>query len=174
MNQHPPELTIRPEQPEDVAAIHRVVEQAFGRRAEADLVDAIRSNGRATLSLVAVGADEVVGHLLFSPVAVAGLAANACAGLAPLAVLPAHQRRGIGGALVKAGLEACRRAGFAAAVVLGDPAYYRRFGFVSARQFGLSSEYDAPEDAFMALELRAGGLAGAKGPCRYADEFRLV
>jgi putative acetyltransferase len=167
-------FAIRAEEQSDWTAVGAVHEAAFRRPQEARLVEALRASGQARISLVAVADGAVVGHVLFSPVAASGLAANACVGLAPLAVLPAHQRRGIGGALANAGLEACRRAGFAAAVVLGDPAYYRRFGFVSARQFGLSSEYDAPDDAFMALELRAGGLAGAKGPCRYADEFRLV
>src|SRR5262249_35106423 len=111
---------------------------------------------------------------LFSPVAIDSPGAPSCLGLGPLAVSPPHQRRGIGGALVRAGLEACRHTGFGAAVVLGDPAYYGRFGFVSARRFGLSSEYKAPDDAFMAIELHRGALAGAKGLCRYADEFRLV
>jgi putative acetyltransferase len=165
---------IRAEAEGDAAAIGAVHEAAFGQPQEARLVEALRTNGKARVSMVASAGTEIVGHVLFSPVAVAGLRENDCLGLAPLGVLPAHQRQGIGGALVRAGLDACRRAGHGAIVVLGDPAYYRRFGFVSARRFGLSSEYDAPEDAFAALELRAGALAGAKSLCRYADEFRLV
>jgi putative acetyltransferase len=167
-------FAFRAEEEGDRCAVGAVHEAAFGQPQEARLVEALRANGKALVSLVGVAEGAVVGHVLFSPVAVTGLAADACVGLAPLAVLPKYQRRGIGGALVKAGLAACRSAGFAAAVVLGDPRYYRRFGFVSARQFGLSSEYDAPEDAFMALELRPGALDGAKGLCRYADEFRWV
>ena len=166
--------TIRAEGVHDRAAITAVHEAAFGQPAEARLVEALRAAGKALVSLVAVADGAVVGHVLFSPVTIEGLGPGACVGLAPLAVLPAHRRRGIGGAMVRAGLHACRSAGQAAAVVLGDPAYYSRFGFVPARQFGLSSEYDAPDDAFMALELRPGALAGANGLCRYADEFRLV
>jgi len=170
--------TIRAERDGDRGAIAAVHEAAFARPEEARLVDALRAGGKAVVSLVAVADGAagavIVGHVLFSPMTIEGLGAAACAGLAPVAVLPAYQRRGIGGALVRAGLDACRSAGHGAAVVLGDPAYYSRFGFVPARRFGLSSEYDAPADAFMALELRPGALAGAGGLCRYAEEFRSV
>ncbi len=165
---------IRAERTGDGAAIAAVHMAAFGRPEEARLVGALREAGKNVVSLVAVADGGIVGHVLFSPVAIEGIGAAIGAGLAPLAVLPSHQRRGIGAALVVAGLDALRPAGYGAPVVLGDPAYYRRFGFVSARQFGLSSEYDAPEGSFMALELRASAFAGAQGLCRYADEFRLV
>jgi putative acetyltransferase len=71
-------------------------------------------------------------------------------------VLPAQQRRGIGGQLVEAGLEACRRAGCGFAVVLGEPGYYHRFGFRRARTEGLGNEYGVDEE-FMVLELRPRG-----------------
>ena len=63
-------LFIRGERPEDIAAIHEVHELAFGRPAEADLVDALRASRKATLSLVAVEDDRIVGHILFSPVTI--------------------------------------------------------------------------------------------------------
>src|SRR5437762_2911415 len=79
-------------------------------------------------------------------------------GLAPMAVLPREQRRGIGSALVRAGLDRCKQSGFSAAVVLGHPAYYPRFGFTPASRFAIKSEYDVPDEAFMALEFEPGIL----------------
>jgi putative acetyltransferase len=163
---------VRPERPEDGAAIRRVNEEAFGRPAEADLVDALRARGKATRSLVAVRGERVVGHILFSPVTIeAGDEVAAALGLGPMAVLPAHQRAGVGSLLVRAGLEACRRAGHGCVVVLGHPAYYPRFGFVSASRHGLAWEHPAPDEAFMVLELRPGALAGRGGIVRYEPEF---
>jgi putative acetyltransferase len=113
---------VRRERPDDVPAVRRVNEAAFGRAAEADLVDALRDRGPATLSLVAVLQDRVVGHILFSPVTIeSGGEVTASLGLGPMAVLPAHQRQGIGCLLVRAGIEECRRAGHGGVVVLGPP-----------------------------------------------------
>src|SRR5262245_48756412 len=125
-----------------MAAIRRVNEQAFGRSAEADLVDALRARGRISLSLVAERGGEVVGHILFSPVRVDSARGSiAGLGLAPMSVLPAHQRTGIGSLLVRAGLDECRRADHGWVVVLGHPEYYPRFGFVPARRHGLAWEH---------------------------------
>jgi putative acetyltransferase len=93
-------------------------------------------------------------------------------GLAPVAVLPEWQRRGVGGRLVRAGLEACRERGFAFAVVLGHLEYYPRFGFIPASRYGLGNEYGAG-DAFMALELRPGGLPPVGGLVKYDAEFAV-
>jgi putative acetyltransferase len=165
---------IRPESAEDAQAIFGVHVAAFATDAEARLVQALRASGKVTVSLVAQIEGGVVGHVLFSAVSVdlqPGPARGV--GLAPLAVLPAHQRRGIGGRLVEGGLEACCRAGFGFVVVLGDPRYYHRFGFRPARAEGLGSEYGVDEQ-FMVRELRAGGLADVAGVVRYAPEFSTV
>ncbi len=92
-------------------------------------------------------------------------------GLAPMAVIPSCQRNGIGSALVRAGLDQCRQLGYGAVVVLGHPEYYPRFGFTPAGQFGLRSEYDVPEEVFVALELDAGFLSGASGTVKYDPAF---
>jgi putative acetyltransferase len=113
----------------------------------------------------------VVGHILFSPVTLSSEPEVAMMGLAPMAVVPTRQRHGIGAALVRTGLEACRRMGGAAVVVLGHPEYYQRFGIVPASAFGLVTEYDVPDDVFMALELRAGALRGKAGMVRYHPAF---
>jgi putative acetyltransferase len=157
-------FSIRPEAEGDAAAVHAVHASAFPTDVEARLVDALRTNNHAAISLVAVVAAEVVAHVLFSPVRPGrGL------GLAPLAVRPEFQKQGIGSALVRAGLAA---AAHDYAVVLGDPAYYGRFGFRRARDFGLDNEYGAL-DQFMARELRPGGLANVRGLVQYSSEFAV-
>lgn len=166
-------LIVRAEAPADYAAVREVNERAFGRAEEADLVDAIRRNGRARVSLVAERGGRVVGHILFSPVTI-GPAARAVSavGLAPMAVLPEFQKQGVGSGLVRRGLEECRALGVEAVVVIGHAEFYPRFGFAPAKGRGLACEYDVPEEVFMVAELREGALEGARGgTVRYGPEF---
>ena len=166
---------VRKERPGDIPGIHRVNELAFGQPAEAKLVDVLRQNGKALLSLVAVEGDQIAGHILFSPVKIEpeGEPLSA-AGLAPLAVLPELQNQGIGSSLVEAGIDEFRRAGYDCVIVLGHAHYYPRFGFVPASTFNLKSEYDVPDDIFMVLELRKGSLSGRTGMFKYQPEFGEV
>jgi putative acetyltransferase len=166
-------VEIRPETPWDVDSIRRVNEMAFGKIEEAAIVDKLRQGGALTVSLVATRDNGVVGHIAFSPVTIEspGLSFEAIA-LGPMAVLPAYQRQGIGSALVRAGLEECRRLGQDIVVVLGHPDYYPRFGFVPARASGIDCEFEAPDDAWMVLELKEGGLVGRVGTVIYRPEFR--
>ena len=128
-----------------------------------------------TLSLVAIADGHVIGHILFSPVHIVAESQSADAlALGPMAVLPVHQRRGIGSALVRRGLEECRSAGCSALVVLGHPKFYPRFGFVPASRFGIRWEYEVPNDVFMAMELQSGALAGCGGVVKYHPEFGRV
>jgi putative acetyltransferase len=163
-------VLIRPERPADWLGVHHVTESAFETHVEVDLIDALR-RVPGIISLVAEHDDAVVGHILFSPVTLSNHPDLRIMGLAPMAVAPQHQRRGIGTALVNAGLERCRALGFGAVAVLGHAEYYPRFGFLPARQFGIGCEYDVPDDVFMVLELRPGFLAGASGLIRYHDAF---
>jgi len=168
-------VIVREERPEDRAAVRRVNEQAFGRAAEADLVDALRAHGKAVFSLVAVEGDQVIGHILFSPATIESDGKIFPAlGLAPMAVLPERQKCGIGSLLVKTSLDECRRAGHECVVVLGHPEYYPRFGFAPASQYGIRCEYDVPDEVFMALELREGALQGRAGTAKYQPEFNKV
>jgi putative acetyltransferase len=147
---------------------------AFGRAAEADLVEALRRDGAIACSLVAETAGEIVGHVVFSAVAIEGAAPSRALALGPLAVLPAWQRQGIGGRLVRDGLGCCRTAGEHVVVVLGRPDYYPRFGFAPARRAGLRCEFPAPDDAFMVAELEPGVLRGRTGLVRYHPAFHRV
>lgn len=160
---------IREERPCDVDWIRNVLLAAFPTSAEADLVDRIREEGLSVISLVAEEGGEVAGHILFSPVIVEGEDRKGL-GLAPVAVAPQFQGRGIGSGLIEKGLEEARKNDFNFVVVLGDPAYYIRFGFQTATQFGLGNEYGA-EAEFMAQELISGGLDRIQGMVRYAEPF---
>lgn len=168
-------LTLREELPDDRAAIAAVNEAAFGQPAEAALVDALREHGALTLSLVALAAGAIVGHIAFSPVTITGAGGlHPAIGLAPMAVAPSWQGRGVGTRLVRAGLDRLRAAGASAVIVLGHPHYYPRFGFAPASRFGLRWEHEAADEAFMALELVPGALAGVAGVVRYRPEFDAV
>ncbi|MGH7349575.1 MAG: GNAT family N-acetyltransferase [Candidatus Rokuibacteriota bacterium] len=164
-------MLIRAERPGDQAAVRAVNLAAFGTPAEANLVDALSAQARPIVSLVAENAGAVVGHIMFSPVVLAGYPALTLMGLAPMAVAPARQRAGVGSALVRAGVDECRQLGADAVVVLGHPDYYPRFGFASGVRFGLGCEYDVPAEAFMVLELRPGALPGAAGTVQYHAAF---
>jgi putative acetyltransferase len=167
-------MRIRPETAADHAAVARLTTLAFGQAAEARLVEGLRAAGRAAIALVAEDERQgVIGHILFSPVRLdpAPEPAPTWLGLAPMAVLPSYQRRGVGSALVRAGLDAARAAGATAVVVLGHAEYYPRFGFAPASRVGLHCVYDAPEEAFMARALVPGGFGGHRGLVRYAPEF---
>ena len=171
------EWAIRPERLADHAAIRQVNDAAFGRPAEGTLVDALRLSPSfiPELSLVAEQGAQIVGHILFTRLTVtdAGVARPALA-LAPMAVLPTFQNRGIGSALVRQGLEDARKLGHRVVIVLGHPKYYPRFGFQVARSFGIRSPFRSPDEAFLALALQAGALDGFRGLVEYPPEFSLV
>ncbi|MFT7470251.1 MAG: putative acetyltransferase [Kiritimatiellia bacterium] len=93
-------------------------------------------------------------------------------GLAPMAVLPTYQRQGIGSALVEAGLAQCRLNACGAVAVLGHPEYYPKFGFEPSTNFAIKSEYDAPKEVFMIVELETGYLEDCSGTISYHEEFK--
>jgi putative acetyltransferase len=161
-------LEIREEVPADVAAIREVNDRAFGQRQEGDLVDALRANGAARLSLVATLDGRVVGHVMYSP---ANVGAVAGAALGPMAVLPEHQRQGIGSRLVDAGNQQLKDAGCPFIVVLGHPGFYPRFGFRPASAYQVACEWNVPADVFMLLILDESGASGLSGTARYRPEF---
>ena len=167
-------MLIRAEEQRDWAAVHTVNVSAFETPAEANLVDALREHAHPVVSLIAEDDNAIVGQIMFSPVSLSGHPALRIMGLAPMAVAPGHQRKGVGSALVRAGLEQCKQLGFGAVVVLGHPAYYPRFGFSPSARFGIGCEYDVPEDVFMIVELHPNFLRGASGKVTYHAAFSNV
>jgi putative acetyltransferase len=167
-------LQIRDERAGDVRFVHDLNALAFPTEDEADLVDVLRENAEPLISLVAVEDEIIVGHILLTPVELTGKPSLKIMGLAPMAVAPDEQRRGIGSQLVREGLERCRNIDAGAVVVLGHPTYYPRFGFLPATQNNIGCEYDVPDDVFMIIELIVDYLAGAEGTIRYHEAFAAV
>ena len=156
--------SIRDEAATDRGVVRKIVTAAFGRDDEARLVDRLRADGDAAISLVAVEEGRIVGHILFSPLA----APFRALALAPVSMLPERQRSGIGSALIRAGLARAQAGGWEGVFVLGEPAFYRRFGFDPALAEGFRSPYSGPY--LMALAL-AGKLPAASGAIAYAPAF---
>ncbi|MGE3316510.1 MAG: GNAT family N-acetyltransferase [Planctomycetaceae bacterium] len=163
-------VSVRVESSVDFEAIRVVNRRAFGGDDEPRLVDALRDGGYSRVSLVAVQNDRVVGHILFSTLPIVTETGVVPAlSLAPMAVEPERQRRGIGSQLVRSGLEACRSAGHRIVIVLGHPEFYPRFGFTAELARPLESPYSG--EAFMAIELLPGALGGVKGRVEYPPPF---
>jgi putative acetyltransferase len=165
---------IRPELPADAPAIFDVHREAFAQDGESRLVDALRREGalKNGLSLVAEHHGRIIGHILFCPIAIVdGRCETAALALAPLGVHQDFQCRGVGSALIDAGLDECRRLGHRIVIVVGHPGYYPRFGFVAAKESGIHPPFPCPDDVFMALPLCEGALDGIGGTVRYPAAF---
>ncbi len=171
------EIHIRNEEPRDIKAIQEILCAAFPTDAESKLVDALRANGKAIISLVAVNEeDEALGYILFSEVSII-LPGGASPpneakgiGLAPVAVRPDIQSRRIGSKLIHQGLRLCSQRSYDYCVVLGSPEFYGRFGFEKASTFGMQNEYGVDEE-FMLIDFGYKDVPG--GLLKYATEFSL-
>ncbi len=163
---------IRHEEVADREFVYQVELDAFGQDNEARLVEALHEAGHVVLSLVAVVEDEVVGHILFSPMLVGTeLDTNVAICLGPMAIAPAYQSQGVGTQMVETALDELRRFVNTAVFLVGHPTFYQRFGFGPAREFDV--HYEDDRDAFMALELTPGALKYISGDARFAPEFDL-
>jgi len=172
-------LTIRQETPDDFKVVFEVNHIAFGRDNEAKLVDALRKNKTAfvpELSIVATDNNRIVGHILFTKINIKDGKGNIyeSLGLAPMAVRSEFQRIGIGGQLIKMGIEVARKLGFRSVIVLGHENYYPKFGFVPADKWNIKAPFDLPANVFMAIELEQDGLKNVSGTVIYPKEFETV
>ena len=164
-------LRLQPETPADIDAIEAIHRAAFPDPHEAELARALRRADRAVVSIVARLDGAPVGHVMLSPVELAGVcAADGGLALSPLAVAPAFQGRGIGRWLVVESMAAARRLDARFVVLVGEPGYYGRLGFEPARTYGLANQYGII-DTFMVRPLRSGALPPEGGLIRYAPEF---
>ena len=163
--------TVRSEAPADYAAIRAVNEAAFGGPAEADLVERLRADGDLILSLVADNDGDIVGHCGFSRLTIhAGGQPCDAVSLAPVAVLPAVQRRGVGTQMIQHGLDRLTADGETLVFVLGEPDYYRRFGFDA----GAAAAFASPCGGAYFQLLRLCGSGPANGEVRYAPAFAAL
>lgn len=153
----------------DYPAIRAIIRHAFGQSDEANLVEQLRDDGDVLAELVEATDIALQGHILYSRLSIErGGETLQAAALAPVSVLPAFQRQGMGGALIRAGNARCAELGCAAIIVLGHADYYPRFGFSAAAAQSLEAPFSGPH--FMALELKPGALQRG-GRVRYARAF---
>lgn len=165
-------IEIREEQSHDLKAIREVNIHAFGQNQEADLLHKLRQNCNDLMSLVAIIQNQIVGHILFSHATIEGEDRTVHGmGLAPMAVLPEYQRQGIGSELIRNGIARLKSKRCPFIIVLGHAEYYPRFGFEPASRYGIRSEWDVPDDAFMILVLNESEMQGIAGVARYRPEF---
>jgi putative acetyltransferase len=160
-------MIIREEQQHDWAGVHYLVCAAFGRQAEALLVDRLRAEGDSVIALVARDDAQITGHVMLSRMN----APFKALGLAPVAVLPECQRSGVGSALIREALARARQQNWAAVFVLGDPQFYRRFGFDPGLAARFASPYSGPH--LMVVPLH-GDLPTTSGSVDYAPAFAAL
>ena len=166
------DLVIRSQNEGDEAAVRSVNLAAFGHVDEADLVVRLQREGVVLLSLVADLERQIVGHILFSRMWIdTSQGPTQAVALAPMAVMPQYQRRGIGGLLIRSGLDLLRDRGEQFVIVLGHPEYYPRFGFSADKARALESPF--PPHAYMATELATNSIGSLRGKVRYPAAFGL-
>jgi len=165
-------IEIREECHDDIAAVRDLNRQAFGQDQESNIVDVLRANEAALLSLVATVDDRVVGHIMYSPAVVGDNITGAALG--PMAVLPEYQRQRIGSKLIKAGNRKLKDAGCPFIVVVGHADYYPRFGFRPASKYRIKCEWDVPDNAFMLLVLDQAKMESVSGLAKYRHEFSSI
>jgi putative acetyltransferase len=169
-------IIIRQEIASDYEKVYEINKLAFQQESESKIIEQIRkgNNFIPELSLVAEVNSEIVGHILFSKIKIVGDSTFDSLALAPMAVIPEFQKRGIGSKLIRRGIEKAKELGFDSIIVLGHKDYYPKFGFQKASKWGIQCPFEAPEEAFMAIELTEKALDGKSGIVHYPDEFMEV
>jgi predicted N-acetyltransferase YhbS len=169
------DVNIRQETKKDHSQVYQLVKSSFEGMEfadgdEPDLVVRLRKSKAfiPELSLVAVANDEIFGHILFTKMKIGSHPSLA---LAPVAVLPAYQRKGIGGKLIREGHRIAKQLGYASVIVVGHADYYPRFGYQPASRWNITAPFEVPDEAFMAIELIPGTLEKVNGMIEYAREF---
>lgn len=165
-------IKLREERRGDEAAIRAVNDQAFGQELEGRIVDALRANGAAKLSLVAIREDQIIGHIMYSPATIDGKIEGAALG--PMAVLPAAQGQGIGSRLMEFGNSRLKERGCPFIIVLGHAEFYPRFGFRPASGTGIGCEWEVPDEVFMILAIDENTLDDVTGMAKYRHEFSTI
>ena len=148
---------IRHARASDHAAIAGINTLAFGKPDEAALIERLRSDSDVMFELVAEEDGVLQGHILYSRLWADN--AQLYAALAPMAVRPERQIKGLGSDLVRASLTTAREFGARGVLVLGHPLYYPKFGFTAAMAANVRAPYSG-SPAFMALEIERDAFAG--------------
>ena len=166
-------ITIRKEEENDNIQIYEVNKLAFQQENEGKLIEKIRNteNFIPELSIVAEIDNRIVGHILFSKIKIVGKSVYESLALAPMAVIPEFQKKGIGSELVKIGIKMAKKLGFDSIIVIGHKEYYPKFGFQRASKWNIKCPFEVPDDVFMAIELTEKAFEGKAGTVEYPDEF---
>lgn len=171
---------IRTEKVSDYLETEEVIRQAFLEAEHTNgkewlLVKKLRSSASFTkeLSIVAIYEDEVIGHILFTPVDIDSSSGEnfQSLALAPVSVLPKFQGQGIGGQLIEYGHSIAKKLGFKSVIVLGHAEYYPRFGYQRASGWNIKAPFEIPDEVFMAKELVPRGLDSISGTVEYPSEL---
>jgi len=165
-------MLIRQETKTDYRKIRELNDGAFGSTEESQLIDKLRTAGKALLSLVAEEDGDVVGHILFSRIQIEGPQNLPVVALAPMCVSSVHQKKGVGGALIQQGIRILKQRGEAAVFVVGHKRYYPKFGFSAQMAGQFQCEYAG--ESFLALELQPGWMEGKTGTVVYPEAFRRL
>jgi putative acetyltransferase len=173
------EIIIREERKADIDAVFKINSEAFERNNESRLVDSLRRNPDVfvkELSLVADLEGEVIGHILFTKIGIESDSKlqKGLLSLAPMSVLPHHQREGVGSLLVKTGIEIAKKLKYKGIIVLGHPEYYPRFGFKEAKLWDIYPPFQVNSNVFMCMELQENSLLNIRGKVVYPKEFESV
>ena len=169
-------IVIRKEEEKDYKQVYEVNKLAFQQENESILIEKIRKgeNFIPDLSLVAEIDNRIVGHILFSKIKIVGDSIFESIALAPMAVIPAFQKQGVGSKLIKKGMAKAKELGFDSIIVLGHKDYYPKFGFERASKWNIKCPFKVPEEAFMAITLTKKALEDKAGTVKYPDEFMEV
>ncbi|PKQ60758.1 hypothetical protein BZG02_17975 [Labilibaculum filiforme] len=168
-------IQIRPENKNDYKTISMINDMAFGQESEGLLVEKLRKNKKylKDLSLVACMGNEIVGHILFSPIEIkSGNSSFKSLALAPMSVIPELQGLGIGSQLIENGLAKAKKMGHQSVIVLGHAAFYTKFKFTPASLFEITCPFEVPNEVFMAIELEKDALKNVSGTVEYPKEFQ--
>ncbi|MEI1421524.1 N-acetyltransferase [Bacillus cabrialesii] len=173
------ELSIRQERTHEYDTTEDTVKRAFLNEIYSDkkehfLVNRIRKSDAfiPELSLVALNAKDIVGHVLLSKIKIVdGDNAVDSLALAPVSVAPEYQRKGIGSQLIHVALKKAKELGYRSVIVLGHKDYYPKFGFKPASLWNIKAPFEVPDEAFMALELSKDSLENVKGVVHYSKAF---
>lgn len=172
------DIKIRQENKSDFKEIFELHTIAFGRENEAKLVELLRKTEAfiVALSLVAELDNKIVGHILLTKIKIIDDKQHEfeSLALAPIAVSPLYQKKGIGKRLIKTGLEKAKELKFKSVIVLGHEHYYPKFGFIPANQWDIKAPFDVSTNVFMGLELIQNGLKNVSGIVKYPKEFEVV
>lgn len=167
------EIIIRGENPDERPVSEEIVRAAYGREAEARLVQTLRlaAEFNPKLSVVAANGPEIMGYALYTKVTIHGAVPVPSAALAVMAVKADRRRLGVGERLVRHGLERCRGIGIQLVFAAGLPEYFGRIGFRPAVPLGLKPDWPVPDDQFTAFDLSGSKLGQVQGTVAYPAAF---